>query len=50
MDMEKIKSLCAAHGMLEKDQDTLKSPVVYIEQMAGGYTKIIFENGQKIEG
>lgn len=49
-DMEKIKSLCKAHKMLEKDQNTLKSPAVYIEQMAGGYPKIIFANGQKIEG
>lgn len=49
-DMEKIKNLCKAHKMLKKDQNTLKSPAVYIEQMAGGYTKIIFENGQKIEG
>ena len=49
-DMEKIKRLCAKYKMLEKDQNTLKSPAVYVEQIAGGYTKIIFENGQKIEG
>ena len=49
-DMEKIKSLCKAHKMLKKAPNTLQSPAVYIEQMAGGYTKIIFGNGQTIEG
>lgn len=51
LEMQAIKNLLKKHNMLKSDGQTLKSAAVYIEQMpAGKYTKIIFENGQTIEG
>lgn len=50
MNVQKIEQLLKKHKMLKTDGNTLKTPAVEVWQLAGGYTRITFEDGSTIEG
>lgn len=50
MNVQKIEQLLKKHKMIKADGSTLKTPAVEVWQLAGGYTRITFEDGSIIEG